>query len=265
MPSIVEYYNKFNEDKRLLSRHGRVEYTVTKHFIDECISDVSTQNPSDIAIADIGAGTGRYSIALAKEGYRVTALEYVRYNLGILNKHMKEEGLDFESFQGDARKLKKLATNGYDVTLLLGPMYHLHSDEDKVKALKEAVRITKPGGFILVAYVMADYAVVKYGFMEGNIVKSVSDGALTDDYNILSDENELYDYVRLEDIDRINKLSGVSRHMIFAPDGAADYIRNYINDMDEKSFELFIDYQIKNALRPELLGASSHLVDVLRA
>lgn len=181
MDNLVEYYNKFNEDKRLLSRHGQVEYAVTKHYLDECIAssmgDMNSDN-SVISIADIGAGTGRYSLALAKEGYSVTAVEYVQYNLGILKKHMREEGLSFDAYKGDARHLKKLADKAYDVTLLLGPMYHLHSDEDKVKALKEAMRITKPGGYVLVAYVMADYAVIKYGFMEGHIEQSVSEGAL---------------------------------------------------------------------------------------
>ena len=270
MDNLVEYYNKFNEDKRLLSRHGQVEYAVTKHYLDECIALLKTDKEaanSDndvISLADIGAGTGRYSIALAKEGYSVTSVEYVQHNLGILKKHMIEEGLSFEAFKGDARHLKKLKDNTYDVTLLLGPMYHLHSDDDKVMALKEAMRITKPGGYIFVAYVMADYAVIKYGFMEEHIKESISKGALTDDYRIKADDNELYDYVRIEDIDRINKLAGAMRDYIFAPDGAADYIRSYLNDMDEESFELFIDYQIKNAKRKELLGASSHLVDVIR-
>ena len=271
MDNLVEYYNKFNEDKRLLSRHGQVEYAVTRHYLDECLKTLSgdreTATNSDnsvISIADIGAGTGRYSLALAKEGYTVTAVEYVQYNLGILKKHMKEDGISFDAYKGDARHLKKLTDKAYDVTLLLGPMYHLHSDEDKVKALKEAMRLTKPGGYVLVAYVMADYAVVKYGFMEGHIGQSISKGALGDDYKVLSDENELYDYVRIEDIDRINRLSGATRDYIFAPDGAADYIRSYLNDMDDRNFELFIDYQVKNAKRQELLGASSHLVDVIR-
>lgn len=264
MDRLVEYYNKFNEDKRLLSRHGQVEYEVTKHYVDECIHSLGISDKSVISVADVGAGTGRYSIALAKEGYDVTAVEYVQYNLGILNKHMKEEGLSFPSYKGDARRLKKLKDKAYDITLLLGPMYHLHSDEDKAAALKEAMRITKVGGYVLTGYVMADYAVVKYGFMEGHILESKSKGALTDDYRVCSDENELYDYVRIDDIDRINEMVGAKRECLIAPDGPADYIRNTLNDMDEESFKLFIDYQIKNSKRPELLGASSHLVDILK-
>ena len=284
MADIVAYYNKFNEDKRLKSRHGIVEYTVTRHFIDEvlasgasggsfgssasetsCESVNSGHAEGTFRIADIGAGTGAYSIPLAKKGYEVTAVELVNYNLGILKKHADENGLsNLKAISGDARKLKKLPSDYYDLTLLLGPMYHLHSIEDKVSSLKEALRITKPSGVVFVGYVMADYAVVKYGFMEGNILSSLSSGALTKDYGVISNEDELYDYVRLNDIDVINSMAGAERINIFAPDGPSDYIRNYLNEMPEEAFNAFIDYQIKNATRGDLLGASSHTVDIVR-
>ena len=37
-----------------------------------------------------------------------------------------------------------------------------------------------------------------------------------------------------------------------------------LNAMDEETFELFLQYQLRNCERPELLGASSHTVDILR-
>lgn len=41
--------------------------------------------------------------------------------------------------------------NTYDITLLLGPLYHLYSIADKRHALHEAIRVTKPGGVIFAA------------------------------------------------------------------------------------------------------------------
>lgn len=265
MTPLEEYYNKFNEDKRLLSRHGQVEFNTTLHYIRETISLYKDMR-ADIKIADIGAGTGRYSLLLAKEGYDVTAVELVKYNLGILKKHAREElpeNAKLTAIQGNAVKLKKLPDESFDVTLLLGPMYHLHNEEDKLRALSEARRITKPGGRIFTAYVMSDYAVIKYGFMEGNILDSITAGKLDEEYRIKSDENELYEYVRMEDINRLNEKTGLKRERIIAPDGAADYIRPYLNSMSEEAFNTFLDYQIKNSARAELLGASSHLVDIL--
>lgn len=268
MTSIEEYYNKFNEDKRLLSRHGQVEFNTTMHFVTEYIERIaSIKNDKSVSLVDIGAGTGRYSVALAQRGIAVTAVELVNHNLGMIKKNAGEmlgDNACLEAFHGDARKLKRFRDEQFDISLLLGPMYHLHSFEDKLKALKEAKRVTAKGGYIFVGYVMADYAVIKHGFIEGEILGSIKKGALNENYGIKSDPEELYDYVRIEDIDALNEAAGLDRDVIFAPDGPADYIRHILNKMSEEEFEIFKDYQLRNALRPELVGASSHTVDVLR-
>ena len=278
MTDLVAYYNKFNEEKRLQSRHGQVEYHTTMHYIHRYLELLEREREADVElgqaasghvenrqteplkIIDIGAGTGRYSVALAAEGYDVTAVELVKYNLGILN----QKGANVKAYQGNALKLKRFANNSFDLALLFGPMYHLHSDADQIQALSEAKRVTRPGGIIMVAYVMNDYSVIKYGFMENHIAERVQNGELTEDFQIRHNENELYDYVRLEQIDALNREAGLKRELIIAPDGPADYIRPVLNAMDEETFELFLQYQLKNCERPELLGASSHTVDILR-
>lgn len=278
MTDLVAYYNKFNEEKRLQSRHGQVEYHTTMHYIHRYLELLEREREADVElgqaasghvenrqteplkIIDIGAGTGRYSVALAAEGYDVTAVELVKYNLGILN----QKGANVKAYQGNALKLKRFADNSFDLALLFGPMYHLHSDADQIQALSEAKRVTRPGGIIMVAYVMNDYSVIKYGFMENHIAERVQNGELTEDFQIRHNENELYDYVRLEQIDALNREAGLKRELIIAPDGLADYIRPVLNAMDEETFELFLQYQLKNCERPELLGASSHTVDILR-
>ena len=278
MTDLVAYYNKFNEEKRLQSRHGQVEYHTTMHYIHRYLELLEREREADVEpgqaasghvenrqteplkIIDIGAGTGRYSVALAAEGYDVTAVELVKYNLGILN----QKGANVKAYQGNALKLKRFADNSFDLALLFGPMYHLHSDADQIQALSEAKRVTRPGGIIMVAYVMNDYSVIKYGFMENHIAERVQNGELTEDFQIRHNENELYDYVRLKQIDALNREAGLKRELIIAPDGPADYIRPVLNAMDEETFELFLQYQLKNCERPELLGASSHTVDILR-
>ena len=92
MTRLEEYYNKFNEEKRFDSRHGQVEYRVSMKYIhmylDEAAARIAGEEAgaarSQVRLLDIGAGTGRYSVALAEEGYDVTAVELVRYNLVVL-------------------------------------------------------------------------------------------------------------------------------------------------------------------------------------
>ena len=143
---LEKYYNKFCEEKRLTRRHGHVEYVTSMKYIHKYL-----EGKEDAKILDVGAGTGRYSVQLAEEGYDVTAVELVKYNLGIL----KSKGSSVKAYQGTALNLSRFEKESFDMTLVFGPMYHLYTFEDKVKALKEAKRVTKKDGIILVAYCLS--------------------------------------------------------------------------------------------------------------
>ena len=255
MTELEKYYNKFNEEKRLTRRHGLVEYITSMKYIHQYLEEGKHQK-----ILDVGAGTGRYSVALAEEGYDVTAVELVKYNLGIL----KSKGSSVKAFQGNALKLSRFQDDSFDMTLLFGPMYHLYCFEDKLKALQEAKRVTRSGGKILAAYCMNEYGVLMYGFKEGNVRQCLEDGRLTEGFHCVSEPRDLYDYVRLEDIDRLNDAAGLTRLKIISSDGAANYMRPVLNAMDQETFELFIRYHLSVCERMDLMGAGAHTVDILQ-
>lgn len=267
MTELEAYYNKFNEEKRLNSRHGQVEYRISMKYIHIYLDEAAkrlggsgTDCRSQIRLLDIGAGTGRYSVALAEEGYDVTAVELVRYNLGVL----KKKASSVKAMQGNALNLKKLESASYDVTLLFGPMYHLFGFEQKLRALSEARRVTKPNGVILVAYCMNEYGVITYGFKERNVLSCMAEERFTEDFKTISTPDKLYDYMRIEDIDALNEAAGLRRIKILSPDGPANYIRPFLNQLTDEEFELFVRYQMAVCERADLIGAGAHTVDILR-
>lgn len=272
MTKLEEYYNKFNEEKRLDSRHGQVEFRVSMKYIQKYLDraaarldDATALNGSQnkknaVRILDIGAGTGRYSVALAEQGYDVTAVELVRYNLGIL----KKKASTVCAMQGNAMNLKKLSDESFDITLLFGPMYHLFGFADKNRALGEAKRVTKKNGVILVAYCMNEYSVITYGFKERHILECMEQGRFTEDFKTIPDSDALYDYMRIEDIDALNEAQGLERIQIISPDGAANYMRPFLNRLSDEEFEQFVQYQMSVCERADLIGAGAHTVDILK-
>lgn len=268
MTELEKHYNKFNEDKRLTRRRGQVEFITSLKYIHECIDALLSQseltgNPilkSEIKILDVGAGTGRYSVQLAEEGYDVTAIELVKYNLGIL----KSKGSRVKAYQGNALNLSRFEDASFDLTLVFGPMYHLYTKEDKIKALQEAKRVTKKGGYLLVAYYMNEYGVLTHGFLDGNIKESLANGKLTKDFHCIAKPEDLYERVRTEDINELNEELGLNRVKLIATDGAAHYIRQTLNSMEEEIFDLFMQYHLATCERQDLIGASTHTLDIIR-
>lgn len=269
MSELEQYYNKFNEEKRLASRYGQVEYLTSMRYIHKYLEllrpieehkEMILRDNSEIKILDIGAGTGRYSVVLAEEGYDVTAVELVKYNLGIL----KQKGSTVKAMQGNALKLSKLENDTFDLTLLFGPMYHLFTKEEKCQALREAMRVTKKGGIIMVAYCMNEYCVLTYAFKEKHLAECLAEGRLNETYHSRSEMKDLYDYVRLEDINAVNEEVGIQRLQILSPDGPTNYMRNMVNEMNDEEFAHYMDYIYAICERQDLIGAAAHTVDILK-
>ena len=258
MDYLEEYYNNYDEEGRLLSRHGQVEFLTTMKYIEECLKDISDPN-----IIEIGAGTGRYSVSLAKQGFRVTAVELIEHNLEVLRS--KLDGSEpITAIQGNALDLSTLPDDSFDLTMLLGPMYHLYTKEAKVQALSEAVRVTKSGGHIFVSYCMNEPTVIQYVFGLNKLREVMDLNMLTHDWHCISEPKDLFELVRTEDIAALDEQVSVKRVKLVATDGATNYKREYIDAMDDETFGKWMDYHFAICERQDLIGASHHTLDILR-
>lgn len=258
MNYLEEYYNSYDEEGRLLSKHGQVEYLTTMKYIKESLERIN-----EPLLLEIGAGTGRYSVTLAKEGFDVTAVELIRHNLEILNG--KLDGSEkIKTYQGNALNLSFLPDNTYDLTLLLGPMYHLYTKQDKIKALSEAIRVTKPGGRLFVAYCMNEPTIVQYVFGLDHLHEVLDNNMVTDDWHCKSEPKDLFELVRIEDIEELDDSFPVERFKLVATDGATNYMRDRIDTMDDETFSKWIEYHFSICERQDLIGASHHTLDIIK-
>ena len=114
---LIDFYNNYDEDSRLEQKHGTVEFLTTMRYIQMYLK-------SGNRVLEIGAGTGRYSHALARQGYAVDAIELIEHNIEVFRRNtLPHENISI--IQGNALNLSAFPDNQYDITLLLGPLYHL--------------------------------------------------------------------------------------------------------------------------------------------
>ncbi len=254
---LSNYYANYEEDNRLRSRHGMVEYLTTMRYVEKYLRP-------GMRILEIGAATGRYSHTLAQLGYQVDAVELVQHNIDIFNQRTVP-GETVTIRQGDARNLSMFASETFDMTLLLGPMYHLFTEEDQKQALAEALRVTKTGGILYTAYCGNEATMIQFCFGRG-MLREERYQRLVDPvtFKASSDPAELFELYRKEDIDALLEGFPVTRLHYVGSDMATNYMRKEIDAMEPDFFELYLQYHFTICERSDLVGASHHILDIVR-
>ena len=255
LKALTQFYENYDEEGRLLSQHGSVEYLTTMRYIEKYLQP-------GMRILEVGAATGRYSHALAQMGYRVDAVELIRHNIDIF----REKTLPGENVtvrQGNAVDLHFYEDNTFDITLVLGPMYHLFTVEEQKKALSEAIRVTKKGGYIFAAYCGNEATMVQYCFGRG-MIRQQRYRDLVDPvtFKASSDPAELFQLYRKEDIDALMADFDVTRMHYVGTDMATNYMRQTVDEMDEELFSLYLQYHFAICERSDCVGTSHHILDI---
>ena len=257
LKALTQFYGNYDEDNRLNTRYGMVEFLTTMRYIEKYLRP-------GMRILEIGAATGRYSHYFAQQGYRVDAVELIDHNIEIFKQNTKP-GESVTITQGNAKDLQGFGDNTYDITLLLGPMYHLFTEEEKLQALSEAIRVTKKGGIIFSAYCMGDASVLMYGFGKGKI-HEILEKCMIDPvtFKTFSQPWDLFELHRKEDIDALRSHFPVTQLHFLATDGYANHMRQTMSEMDEDTFRLFMQYHFATCERPDMIGYSNHTLDIFR-
>lgn len=240
-------YELFHEDERLRSKAARVEFLNTVRVLEAYLKPGAR-------ILDLGAGAGAYSFYFAEKGYTVDALELSDRNVLDFREKLRPE-LPLTLTQGNALDLSMYPDEGYDLVLLMGPLYHLKAEEDRKRAVAEAMRVCKRDGVIAAAFITHDMIFLtelmydEHYFARGDFDRQT---------------------LRLHDFPFVFHTVGESRALLeqcglrvlrtVAVDGPSELMADRINRMSDEEYEMYLRYVEMICEKPELLGMSNHLL-----
>lgn len=255
--SLTNYYESYDEDARLGYRHGQPEFRTTVHYVERYLRP-------GMRILEIGAGTGRYSHYFARAGYRVDAVELIAHNIEIFCRNTLP-GENVTVAEGNALDLAGFADDTYDITLLLGPMYHLYTRKEQKRALSEAIRVTKPGGVIFAAYCNNDMTVYQFcfgkGMMDGILARQMIDPVT---FETKSTPAEIFQLYRRENIDALMEGFDVTRLHYVGTDMLTRFLTETVDAMTDEQFAVYMRYHLSICERADMTGLSNHMLDVFR-
>jgi len=256
MNYLENFYTNADEEARLGRKHNQLEFLTTMRYIEKYL-------PQNATVLEIGAGSGRYSRAIADMGFQVEAVELVPHNIEIF-RSLTTPTQNINITQGNALDLSIFPDNTFDITLCLGPMYHLYTAEDKHQAISEALRVTKPSGVIFVAYIITDGAIME-NLNSHWFLPYIANGQIDPvTFAATSMPEDIFELVRKEDIDHLMAQFNVERLHYVATNMTSRLIREDIAIMTDETFDMYMRYHFAVCERPDMVGTTSHSLDIFK-
>lgn len=264
MNNVVSFYEKYDEATRLSRDNARkVEFTMTVNLLNQYIK------PKD-KILELGAGTGAYSFYYARKGNCVEATDLTPKHIKIMEEKLKEENnnLNLHIELADATDLQKFQDESFDVINCLGPMYHIKSEEDREKCVKEALRVLKPGGILAVSYINKHFLIQSVmasqkeffsdDFVDKILTSGLDEGGREDCFytvGYFTTPEKAEDFMSRFSVEIIDHA---------AIDGISPLLKDKINELDDKQYSAWINYCLKSCRDRSTLGISNHGLIICR-
>ncbi len=256
------------EWKRLIKTpFKKLELNTTLHFLKKYL-------PKKGLVLDAGGGPGRYTIELAKKGYKVVLLDLVKANLEIAKKQVKKAKVNDnvkEIMEGSIVDLSRFKDNSFDAVICTGgPLSHVFPESNRRKALSELKRVAKPNAPIFVS-VMG-----RYGVLLQAPARWPEDIAMKNHFNKLALKGEDYNwrgknyYCHFFILEELEKLFAKEKIKIIEKVGlegfgsANEKAINRLYKKHPKAWENWINVHYKLCTYPSVIDLSQHILIIGR-
>lgn len=252
---ILNKYADCDEDSRLIrDRAHNIEYLTTLHYIQKFLKPGAK-------ILEVGAGTGRYSLALAKMGYNVVATDLTPKHVEIMKRKSKRLK-NFQCMVADGLDLSMFKDNSFDIVLNFGPMYHLFNQKDKNQAIKETLRVAKKNAICMFAYISHSSIVLSYGLIKNHISEIIP--CMDKTGRIKDIPEKVFAAFYVEDFKKLFNKTNTKYITNVATDGIAPAMSGWIENLSKKDYQTYLNWHLMTCERLDQQGLSSHLLYICK-
>lgn len=262
--AVAELYDAAPEREWSRLDERRIEFGVTLRALAEFFP------PAPAKVIDIGSGPGRYAIPLASEGYSMSLVDLSAACLTLAEEEAKRAGVSFARVQrGSATSLTSFPDASCDAALLLGPLYHLKEETDRTRTVQEALRVLRPGGVLISAF-LSRYSVARYA-------AKTRPEQYTDDPDLIESilthgvgESDRADASFLKScyfsdpvaVAPFMESCGVRTIQVLGCEGVVAEVEERLNELPDDALRKWIDLNYRLGKTPELVAASAHVLHV---
>ena len=267
-PVEVHYDRNAEREWERLDRH-RMEFSITCRVLDEFLPSPPGR------VLDVGGGPGRYTIYLTQIGYRVSLLDISQRSLDLALEKSVAAGIYLPPpIRGDAVSLPDRAPNApedfsglFDAVLLMGPLYHLLRDEDRLAAVREAFRVLRPGGLIFAAFLtryapLRDVAIHSPGWIHNHPERYRQ--LIEQGINPAHETSTFPDsyFAHPDEIEPAMALGGFHMEALQGCEGILAGHEEVVNEIEGEVWNDWVELNYRAGREPTLRGASDHLLYV---
>jgi S-adenosylmethionine-dependent methyltransferase len=260
---IADLYDHLVEDEDVRLERHQLEYDLTWRYLTRYL-------PPTGSILEIGAGTGRYTLALCKRGYSVTAVDLSAALLERCKLRLAGAGLQgqVQFVVADARDLHAVPTTTFDAVLLMGPLYHLVFEEDRREALRQALDRLRSGGLLFSTHlsrlgVLGDLMrKIPEWIEQGEVVRSLLERGRRPDNQSRGGFRGYF--ARISEIRPLHEALGIQTIVLAGVEPAISADDEIYNNLQGSRRELWLDLLEEVSADETTVGASRHLLYVGR-
>lgn len=260
--AVIDSYNTIDEENRLKSTNARkVEFLTTIDAIGSLVK-------KNMRLLDCGCGVGIYSMYCAKIGAYVTALDLVPKHIEKLKAVAYAENTNIDIRLGNAIDLSAFEEESFDITLCMGPLYHLLDKKDQESCINECIRVTKKGGYIVFSYIspFSVFPCVIRGD-QSRISEQLARKIICEKQISSSDDlcfwTDNY-YYSPDEIETVMVGHGLTIEDHLATDGQSIAFQNVINALNDAQFAIWMKYHRLVCREKSIIGASNHGLIIVR-